>query len=134
VALERLPDTEVNNESLVAKHQQLSELRAQHGGLQRKLALLELKKFAAEAEEVINTIPAEHSKRLQGSKDDANRLFEALQEVSDEEFPQVQESYNTVLTGWRGIMDNAQRLGTLSRMGSCQDPSRDAAKNVLFSA
>mmetsp|Transcript_36714 Transcript_36714/g.58750 ORF Transcript_36714/g.58750 Transcript_36714/m.58750 type:complete len:544 (-) Transcript_36714:89-1720(-) len=105
---------DIAHEALAEKKQQLEELQAKKKGLQRKMALMELEQFAANAQHAINTVPAVHTKKLEDMKADAEKLNEALQEVPDADFPQVEESFKTVLAGWKRSLNDINRLASLS--------------------
>jgi hypothetical protein len=118
------PQIDPAHEALAEKKQLLEELQTRKSGLQRKVALLELQDFAANAQHAISTLPAVHTKKLADMKADSEKLYEALQEVPEADFPQVEESFQTVLAGWKRSLNDAHRLASLQSGDGAQCRSR----------
>lgn len=112
---------EAKEKELAEKKLHLEELKLKKAGYTLRLAKLQLQEFQEEAESVIVSLPAERAASLKGAKADAGQLLEALQDISNSEFPQVEVSYNNVYTGWKQILANAKRFADA---GSCTEPDK----------
>lgn len=98
--------------------EQLERLKEQKRKVVRSTALAELEKFESEAQTAIEALPAEDSlsKKLEDYRTDAKNLREAVQEMPDSDFPQVEASYNQVVGHWQKMLGTAKARIT----GSCQ--------------
>jgi len=78
----------------------LDELKAKKNGLTRQLALAELQHIQEEAHAVAEKHSPGEATRLRGLASDAQQLELAVAELSDDEFPEVQDMYQNVLNSW----------------------------------
>jgi len=87
-------------EELAEKEQQLEQLKRRHAGYSFRLTLLRLEEFQEEAAGVLASLPTGQGAKLQDAKEDARQLRESLRDIADEEFPQVEESIQSVYSHW----------------------------------
>lgn len=119
-------DLEEREKDLEEKRAQLEQLKRRHNSYSLRLGMLQLEEFAEEAGRAIETLPAERSQALQGAKADAERLHVVLKDITDAEFPQVEESFKNVYAGWQRILAKATRCADpeLQSSGSCSSPAK----------
>eukprot|EP00929_Paragymnodinium_shiwhaense_P043004 TRINITY_DN22168_c0_g1_i1.p1 TRINITY_DN22168_c0_g1~~TRINITY_DN22168_c0_g1_i1.p1 ORF type:complete len:689 (-),score=240.94 TRINITY_DN22168_c0_g1_i1:115-2181(-) len=89
---------------------QLEELKRHKLQLSRQAAMEDLQRYSEHAVSAIQllsqggidkALAAAFSKKLSTQKRDADNLCEALKEISDEEFPLVEQSYQQVSVHWK---------------------------------
>jgi len=112
------PSLEAQDKELAEKKILLEQLQQQRSGYALRLARLQLKEFQGEAAGVIAELPVDRRSKLQDSQNDAKRLEEALEEVTEAEFPQVEQSFKTVYAGWKKILADARVFQ--AKVASCE--------------
>jgi len=100
---------ETREKDLEAKRQELEQLKRKHASFSLRLALLKLEEFQEDAAGVVETLPDDRKAKVQGIRADAKNLEQALRDIADVEFPQVEASFKSVYAGWQRILRDAQR-------------------------
>eukprot|EP00927_Polykrikos_kofoidii_P049633 TRINITY_DN4366_c0_g1_i4.p1 TRINITY_DN4366_c0_g1~~TRINITY_DN4366_c0_g1_i4.p1 ORF type:complete len:938 (-),score=150.07 TRINITY_DN4366_c0_g1_i4:240-3053(-) len=78
--------------------------------LTRKIAMAELTELQRQGVELISQIPdGPDRSKIRGFVADALKLREALEAVPDNDFPQVQESFQSVMGKWKSTMQRLQK-------------------------
>ena len=97
---------------LKAATERRDSLQAEKNRLSRGLALMELEQFGMSAAEVLVMLPAtsQQAAKLESARSDASQLLEGLKDVSDEEFPQVEDGYVSVSGHWKKVLAAARAM------------------------
>lgn len=115
----------VAEQDLAEKREQLEQLKRRHSSYSLRLALLQLEEFQEEALSTLALLPAGQGSKLESARADAANLREALRDITDDEFPQVEDSFQNVYVSWKRTLSAAKQLSgnSKSEESLCSQPA-----------